>query len=95
MISQGSVISAGRGMSSEPVWVRRILFAVVLVFLSLFLFLPIVTVLTSGLHKGAAFFLKAISEKDALAAIRLTLLAAAVSVPLNVFFGTGNFPTKR
>lgn len=72
---------------AEPAWVRLFLMTLTLLFLSLFLFLPVLTVLLTGLNKGLEFYFKVLVEKDALAAIRLTLLAAAVSVPLNVFFG--------
>ncbi len=72
---------------AEPVWVRRTLILTALVFLVLFLFLPILTVILTGLNKGLGFYFKALVEKDALSAIKLTLLAAVIAVPLNVVFG--------
>lgn len=72
---------------AEPAWVKRVLIGVALVFLFFFLLLPILTVLAAGLNKGIAFYFESLLEADALAAMRLTLLAAAVSVPLNVIFG--------
>ena len=52
-----------------------------------FLLLPLVIVLTEALQAGVGTFFNAIFEPDALAALRLTLLAVAISVPLNVLFG--------
>ncbi len=73
--------------TSEPAWVRRTLIAVALAFLALFLFVPLVAVFAEALKKGIDVYLAAIVEPDALAAIRLTLVAAAISVPLNCVFG--------
>lgn len=86
-MSKRVVQKVGASGLREPVWVRRVVIAVVLMFLSLFLFLPILTVLLSGLNRGLHFYWMALTEKDAMAAIQLTLLAAAVSVPLNIIFG--------
>ena len=52
-----------------------------------FPFVPLAFVLVEGLRKGVGTYLAAITEPDALAAIRLTLLTAAIAVPLNVVFG--------
>jgi sulfate transport system permease protein len=71
----------------EPAWVRWLLIAIAMAFLLLFLFVPLAVVFTKAFEKGAAAWLAAISESDARAAIRLTLTAAAVAVPLNVLFG--------
>ncbi len=72
---------------TEPAWVRRVFIVIALAFLAFFLLLPVLTVLLSGLNKGFGFYFKVMAEKDAWAAIKLTLLAAAISVPLNVLFG--------
>ena len=72
---------------TEQPWVRWLLTALALVFLSLFLLLPLVTVFVEALGKGLETYLAAISEADAWAAIKLTLLAAAIAVPLNLVFG--------
>ncbi len=72
---------------SEPRWVQSLFIFVALSFLILFLLLPILTVVLSGLSKGIGFYFKALVEKDALAAVKLTLLAAGIAVPLNVLFG--------
>jgi len=71
----------------EPRWVRYTLIAVALVFLTLFLFVPLAAVFTEALRKGWGVYAEAIVDPDALSAIRLTLIAAAISVPLNLVFG--------
>ena len=73
--------------TTEPAWVRRALIILALAFLTLFLFVPLVAVFAEALKKGVDVYLAAIAEPDALAAIRLTLVAAAISVPLNCAFG--------
>jgi len=73
--------------TTEPPWVRRTLIAVALAFLALFLFVPLVAVFAEALKKGLDVYVAAIVEPDALSAIRLTLVAAAISVPLNCVFG--------
>ncbi len=72
---------------AEPLAVRWLLIAVALAFLTLFLFLPLATVFGQALADGVGAYLAALSDPDALAAIRLTLLAAAIAVPLNLVFG--------
>lgn len=54
---------------------------------ALILLLPLYIVLTQGLSRGLAFFWEAIREPDAISALKLTLLATAISVPLNLLFG--------
>ena len=73
--------------TSEPPWVRRALIGAALLFLTLFLFVPLFTVFAEALKKGWSVYLAAITDDDALSAIRLTLLAALISVPLNLVFG--------
>ena len=73
--------------TSEPVWVRRLLIGVALSFLTLFLFVPLAFVFTQAFAKGIGVYFAAIVDDDALAAIRLTFLAAAIAVPLNLVFG--------
>jgi sulfate/thiosulfate transport system permease protein len=67
--------------------VRWLLTAAALAFLALFLLLPLVAVFVEALREGLGPYLGAVSEPDALAAIRLTLLVAAIAVPLNLVFG--------
>ena len=71
----------------ESPWARRALICVGFLFLALFLFLPLVMVFAGALAKGWSVFLDALVDPDALAAIRLTLLVAAISVPINAVFG--------
>jgi sulfate/thiosulfate transport system permease protein len=71
----------------ENPWTRRLLIGAALAFLGLFLALPLATVFIQAFSRGVNVFLEALTEADALAAIRLTVLAAAISVPLNLVFG--------
>ena len=73
--------------TTEPVWVRRVLIGVALVFLSLFLFVPLVSVFFEAFKKGWEVYVAAITEADAVSAMWLTLIAAAIAVPLNLVFG--------
>jgi sulfate transport system permease protein len=72
---------------TEPPLVRGALLAVAIVFLAIFLVLPLVAVFAQALEKGFGAYLIALREPDAWAAIRLTLLTAAIAVPLNLVFG--------
>jgi sulfate/thiosulfate transport system permease protein len=72
---------------TEPAWVRRLLIGTALVFLALFLFLPLVSVFFEAFKKGWEVYLASIKEPDALSAIVLTLTAAVIAVPLNLVFG--------
>jgi sulfate transport system permease protein len=76
-----------RSARGESALARRLLIGVGLVFLAMFLVLPLVVVFAQAFSKGWSAFAAAIVEPDALAAIRLTLLVAAISVPLNCVFG--------
>jgi len=71
----------------EPVWVRGVLIAVALLFLTIFLIVPLAAVFAEAFKKGWEAYLDAIVDPDALSAIRLTLIAAGVAVPLNLLFG--------
>lgn len=73
--------------TTEPAFVRRALIGTALLFLGLFLFIPLIAVFSYALEKGAAVYLDAVREPVALAAVRLTLLAAAIAVPMNLAFG--------
>jgi sulfate transport system permease protein len=81
-----NVRSAQRG-TTEASWVRWTLTGIALVFMFLFLVLPLAAVFTEALRKGWDAYWEALKEPDAWAAIRLTLLTAAVAVPLNLVFG--------
>jgi sulfate/thiosulfate transport system permease protein len=73
--------------TTEPAWVRWTLVGVALAFLSLFLFVPLFAVFHEAFKKGWEVYLAAIVEPDALSAVKLTLIAAFISVPLNLVFG--------
>ncbi len=72
---------------SEPAWIRWLLIGFALAYLALFLFMPLAAVFTEGLRKGIHAYLAALSEPDALSSIKLTFIAAAIAVPLNLVFG--------
>jgi sulfate transport system permease protein len=78
---------AALAATQEPAWVRMVLIATALVFLSLFLFVPLIAVFHEAFKKGWEVYLAAITEPDAVSAIQLTLIAAVISVPLNLVFG--------
>ena len=73
--------------TSEPVWVRRIVIAIAVGFVGLFVVVPLAAVFGEALRNGLAAYGNAIVDPIALAAIKLTFLAAGVAVPLNVVFG--------
>ena len=80
-------VAAPRSATSEAPCVRRLLIGVALAFLTLFLFVPLAAVFVEAFKKGWDVYLAAIVEPDARSAIALTLLAAAISVPMNLVFG--------
>ena len=71
----------------DPTWVRYLLIGVALLFVGLFLIVPLVSVFTEALRKGIGPYFAAFADKDAQAAIRLTFVAAGIAVPLNLAFG--------
>ncbi|MET0211228.1 MAG: ABC transporter permease subunit, partial [Burkholderiaceae bacterium] len=93
----GSAASLGRGRSAshyqgnpatrEKRWVRWLLLTLGLSFFTLFLIMPLAAVFTEAMRKGWEMYLAALVEPDAVSAMKLTLLAAAISVPLNIVFG--------
>ena len=72
---------------SEPAWIRVTLIVIALSFLIGFLFLPLGVVFIQAFSKGWSVYWAALTEPNALAAARLTLMAAGISVPLNLLFG--------
>ena len=84
----GAATSVGASSgTTEPVWVRWTLISVALGFIFLFLILPLAAVFTEALRKGFGAYIEALKEPDAWTAIRLTLVTAAIAVPLNLLFG--------
>ena len=76
-----------RNATTEPVWVKGLLIGTALLFLSVFLFVPLVVVFVEAFKKGIEVYLASITEPDALSAIKLTFIAAAIAVPMNLVFG--------
>ena len=73
--------------SEEPAWVKGVLIAVALGFVGVFLVLPLVNVFFQALAKGVSFYGESLADPDTVSALKLTLLVAGISVPLNVVFG--------
>src|SRR3954463_10458498 len=90
-ISSGSPAAAvpptGRPALREPLWLRACLIGGALTFLAVFLLLPLILVFVQALAHGIGAYWDALVEADALSAIQLTVLVAAIAVPLNLVFG--------
>lgn len=82
-----AIKKTGNHRITEPPLVRWILTAIALAFLALFLALPLAAVFSQAFEKGLSVYLEALKEPDTLAAVKLTLITAAVAVPLNLVFG--------
>ena len=76
-----------RAATTEPDWLRIVMIAAVLAMLTLVLFAPLVAVFSEALAKGFAEAVASFSNPDVLSAIKLTLIVAAIAVPLNAAFG--------
>ncbi len=72
---------------SEPAIVRYIIIALAVTFLTVFVVLPLVVVFTSAFSRGISAYLAALADEEAISAIKLTLIVAAISVTLNLVFG--------
>jgi sulfate/thiosulfate transport system permease protein len=82
-----ATLHPSRAVTADRPAVRALLIASALAFLCLFLLLPLLAVFVEALRQGLGAYLAGITEPDALAAIRLTLIVAAIAVPLNLIFG--------
>lgn len=80
-------VPAWRAVRRPIPWVPIALVGIALAYLALFLFVPLAAVFLEAFKKGAGFYWNAITEPDAWSAIQLTLIAAAIAVPLNLVFG--------
>ncbi len=80
-------ISRVQAGTTESAWVRYLLTGLALLFMALFLALPLAAVFTEALRSGLDAYWEALQDPDAWAAIRLTLITALVAVPLNLAFG--------
>ena len=76
-----------RPATREPTWLKWSIIGVSLTFFTLFLLLPFLAVFVEAMRKGWDTYIAALADPDAQSAIRLTLLAAAISLPLNLAFG--------
>jgi sulfate/thiosulfate transport system permease protein len=79
--------AAPRRVTAEPPLVRRLLIGVALLFLGLFLVVPLAAVFAEAFAKGLGFYVHTFKDPDTWSAIRLTLIAAVIAVPLNCVFG--------
>jgi sulfate transport system permease protein len=79
--------SAQADTRTEPRVIRVVIIAVTVIFLTVFVVLPLVVVFAQAFSKGAGAYFSALTDPEALSAIRLTLLVAAISVSLNLLFG--------
>src|ERR1700680_3798649 len=84
---QSYLSSARSDLRSEPRLVRALIIAIAVIFLTVFVVLPLVIVFAQAFSKGVGAYFAALSDQEALSAIRLTLLVAAISVSLNLVFG--------
>lgn len=71
----------------DPIWVKSTLILVTLLFLGVFVALPLVTVFVEAFRQGSSVYLQSLFHPNAKAAIKLTLLVAAIAVPFNIVFG--------
>jgi sulfate transport system permease protein len=71
----------------DPPWIKIAILSISLSFFGLFLLMPLIAVFVEAFRRGWATYLAALTEPDAVSAVRLTLLIAAVAVPLNLVFG--------
>jgi sulfate transport system permease protein len=79
--------AAQRRATVEPPWVRWLLIGVALLFLGLFLVVPLAAVFAEAFAKGLGFYFRSFDDPNTLAAIKLTFIAAGIAVPLNCVFG--------
>jgi sulfate transport system permease protein len=73
--------------TDDPLWLKALLIVAALGFIAVLLLLPLVLVFKEAFANGVAAFWTAITEEDSLAAVKLSLMAAAIAVPLNTVFG--------
>jgi sulfate transport system permease protein len=73
--------------TSEPGWIKWMLIGIAVAFMALMVLLPLLVVFIEAFRKGLEAYLKTFTDRNALAAIQLTLLVAVIAVPLNLVFG--------
>src|ERR1700709_1715973 len=84
---QTATMSARADTRTEPWLIRAIIIAIAVTFLTVFVVLPLVVVFAQAFSKGVGAYFSALTDPEALSAIRLTLTVAAISVSLNLVFG--------
>jgi sulfate transport system permease protein len=84
---QTATMSARADARTEPWLVRAVIIAIAVTFLTVFVVLPLVVVFAQAFSKGIGAYFSALTDPEALSAIRLTLAVAAISVSLNLVFG--------
>src|SRR5882724_2842320 len=84
---QTATMSARADTRTEPWLIRAVIIAVAVTFLTVFVVLPLVVVFAQAFSKGVGAYFSALTDPEALSAIRLTLCVAAISVSLNLVFG--------
>jgi sulfate transport system permease protein len=84
--SHGSPASA-RGLRAAPAWIKWTCILVTVAYLGLLLFVPLAAIFVEAFRKGIGAYFAAFQDPDAWAAIKLTVIAAAIAVPLNTIFG--------
>ncbi len=85
--SSGQTGYESRAATRDPALVKGLILGASLLFFAVFLLLPLVVVFAEALRKGWAAYVAALVEPDTLSSIYLTLIAAAIAVPLNLVFG--------
>src|SRR5436190_22211682 len=84
--TNGNTAKSDRASDESPL-AKWILTSIALIFVAIFLVLPLVNVFYQALSKGLDFYRQSLMDEDSLSAIKLTLLVAGISVPLNLVFG--------
>ena len=86
-LNHGGTIARKTAATTEPSAVRFLLIGIAMVFIGLFLLAPLAAVLAQAFGDGVGVYWRSLRDSDTLAAIRLTLLTAAIAVPANLVFG--------
>jgi len=87
LVKSRALAGAPLRATQDPRWVRWLLIGIALGFLAFFLLLPLAAVFGEALRRGVGAYFAAVGDADALASVKLTLIAALISVPANVVFG--------
>ena len=86
-MTQDGVAHAAPRATNDPLWMRWTLMAIAFLFIACFLLLPLAAVFGEAFRRGIRAYLDAVTNPDALAAIKLTLVTAVVAVPATLLFG--------